>query len=62
MTEPAPAFVLRDMAGESRAFPTGRPSLVAFVKEDYKRGVRTYVSKWMSNGQVVERSYTVRDR
>jgi hypothetical protein len=35
---------------------------VAFVKEDYKRGVRTYVSKWMSNGQVVERSYTVRDR
>lgn len=35
---------------------------VAFVKDDYKRGVRTFVSKWMSNGQVVERSYTVRDR
>jgi hypothetical protein len=34
MTETAPAFVLRDMAGESRAFPTGRPSLIAFVKED----------------------------
>ncbi len=35
---------------------------VALVKDDYKRGVRTFVSKWMSNGQVVERSYTVRDR
>ena len=35
---------------------------VALVKDDYKRGVRTFVSKWMSNGQVVERSYTVSDR
>ncbi|MFN9928837.1 MAG: hypothetical protein ACK53I_18075, partial [Phenylobacterium sp.] len=34
MTEPAPAFSLRDMVGEPRAFPTGRPSLSAFVKED----------------------------
>lgn len=29
-----PAFSLKDMAGEARAFPTGRPALVAFVKED----------------------------
>jgi len=35
---------------------------VALVKDDYRKGVRTFVSKWMSNGQVVDRSYTVRDR
>ncbi len=28
------AFSLRDMAGETRQFPTGRPSLICFVKED----------------------------
>jgi hypothetical protein len=31
MTAP---FALKDIAGEMRAFPTGRPSLIAFVKED----------------------------
>lgn len=30
----ATAFSLPDMAGEPRRFPTGRPSLIAFVKED----------------------------
>jgi thiol-disulfide isomerase/thioredoxin len=34
MTATHPAFSLRDMAGAARAFPTGRPSLIAFVKED----------------------------
>jgi len=29
-----PAFSLKDMAGETRRFPTGRPSLVCFLKED----------------------------
>ncbi len=33
MTE-TPAFNLRDMDGQTRAFPTGRPVLIAFVKED----------------------------
>jgi thiol-disulfide isomerase/thioredoxin len=34
MTDCAPPFSLKDQAGETRTFPTGRPSLVAFVKED----------------------------
>jgi hypothetical protein len=34
MTATAPAFSLRDITGEGRAFPTGRPSLICFVKED----------------------------
>ena len=29
-----PAFSLKDMTGETRRFPTGRPSLVCFLKED----------------------------
>jgi hypothetical protein len=29
-----PAFELKDLAGETRRFPTGRPGLIAFVKED----------------------------
>jgi len=28
------AFTLQDLAGESRSFPTGRPSLICFAKED----------------------------
>ncbi len=31
---PLPAFTLTDGDGRDRAFPTGRPSLLAFVKED----------------------------
>jgi hypothetical protein len=34
MTATAPPFALLDMAGETRRHPTGRPSLIAFVKED----------------------------
>jgi hypothetical protein len=35
---------------------------VALVKDDYRRGVRNFVTKWMSNGQIVERSYTAPNR
>ena len=31
---PLPAFALRTTRGEQRAFPTGRPAVLAFVKED----------------------------
>ncbi|WP_411288685.1 TlpA family protein disulfide reductase [Phenylobacterium sp.] len=34
MTATAQGFSLRDMTGATRAFPTGRPSLICFVKED----------------------------
>lgn len=34
MTADAPPFALKDLTGETRRFPTGRPSLIAFVKED----------------------------
>lgn len=34
MAEARPGFTLVDMEGELRRFPTGRPSLVCFVKED----------------------------
>ena len=34
MTRGAPPFALKDLSGESRRFPTGRPALIAFVKED----------------------------
>ena len=34
MTATLPAFSLRDLAGDARVFPTGRPSLICFVKED----------------------------
>jgi len=32
------------------------------VKKDYQRGVRTFSTKWLSNGQVVERVYQAPDR
>ena len=31
MTTPRPPFELTDRAGETRRFPTGRPSLIAFI-------------------------------
>ena len=34
MTTGAPPFALKDQSGKSRRFPTGRPALIAFVKED----------------------------
>ena len=32
------------------------------VKKDYQRGVRTFATEWLSNGQVVERVYQAPDR
>lgn len=34
MTTPPPAFTLADLDGGTRRYPTGRPALVCFVKED----------------------------
>ena len=34
MTAPPPEFSLTDREGQTRRFPTGRPSLICFVKED----------------------------
>ncbi|MBM4061586.1 MAG: hypothetical protein FJ265_10900 [Planctomycetes bacterium] len=33
-----------------------------FGKGEYKKGVRTFVTKWLSNGQVVERIYQAPDK
>jgi hypothetical protein len=33
-----------------------------FGKSDYNRGVRTFMTKWLSNGQIVERVYQAPDR
>lgn len=33
-----------------------------FGKSEYNKGVRTFVTKWISAGQVVERTYQMRDR
>lgn len=55
----APGDVLIEVNGrkvESKA------QTVAIVKDDYKRGVRSFVTKWMSNGQILERTYTAPDR
>ena len=34
MTDTPPAFTLQDLKGVTRSFPTGRPSLICFAKED----------------------------
>ena len=34
MTDTPPAFTLQDLKGVSRSFPTGRPILICFAKED----------------------------
>ena len=34
MTTPKPGFTLTDLEGSVHQFPTGRPSLICFVKED----------------------------
>ncbi len=33
-----------------------------FVKGEYNKGVRTYVTQWLSNGQIVERIYQAPDK
>lgn len=35
---------------------------VQFVKGEYKKGVRTYTTQWLSNGQIVERIYQAPDK
>ena len=37
-------------------------SATNMVKKDYQRGVRTFATEWLSNGQVVERVYQAPDR
>jgi hypothetical protein len=39
-----------------------RAQTVQLVKRDYNNGVRTFTTKWLSNGQVVERVYQAPDR
>lgn len=55
----APGDVLLELNGQkveskAQAFSLG--------KEQYKRGVRTFVSKWLSGGQEVERIYQAPDK
>lgn len=35
---------------------------IQFGKADYKRGVRTFNTKWMANGQIIERVYQAPDK
>jgi len=49
-------------AGDVLIAVNGRPvtskgQAVSMVKKSYKRGVRTFATKWLSNGQEVERVY-----
>lgn len=55
----APGDVLIEVNGQK---VESKMQTVALVKDDYRRGVRNFVTKWMSNGQVVERTYTAPDR
>lgn len=55
----APGDVLIEVNGQK---VESKMQTVAMVKDDYKRGVRNFVTKWMSNGQVVERTYTAPNR
>jgi C-terminal processing protease CtpA/Prc len=36
---------------------SSKAQAVNMVKKDYKRGVRSYATKWLSNGQEVTRVY-----
>ena len=69
-----PAFSLKDMAGEVRRFPNGRPGLIAFVKEDcntcnlvaplleaFHRAWGEHADIWML-GQSSEGNEILRDR
>jgi hypothetical protein len=53
--------------GEVLLEVNGRPvqtqaQAIQLGKSDYKRGVRTFLTKWLANGQVVERTYQAPDR
>jgi hypothetical protein len=39
-----------------------RAQAVSVGKDDYKRGVRTFTTKWMSNGQEITRTYQAPDK
>lgn len=41
---------------------TSKAQATNMVKKDYQRGVRTFSTKWLSNGQVVERVYQAPDQ
>ncbi len=54
-------------AGEVLIEINGRPvqskaQAVQLGKADYKRGVRTFATKWLANGAIVERTYQAPDR
>jgi type II secretory pathway component PulC len=39
-----------------------RSEALELGKGDYRRGVRTFVTKWLANGAVIERTYQAPDR
>jgi len=41
---------------------TSKAQATNMVKKDYQRGVRTFSTEWLSNGQVVQRVYQAPDR
>ncbi|MGC6486308.1 MAG: hypothetical protein ACON4Z_01565, partial [Planctomycetota bacterium] len=41
---------------------TSKAQATNMVKKDYQRGVRTFATEWLSNGQVVQRVYQAPDR
>ncbi len=49
-----PGEVLLEINGKK---VESKAQAVSQVKADYKRGVRTFTTKWMANGQVVDRTY-----
>lgn len=54
-------------AGEVLLEVNGRPvqtqaQAIQLGKADYKRGVRTFVTKWLANGQIIERTYQAPDK
>jgi len=54
-------------AGEVLLEINGRPvrsrmQAMEIGKNDYKRGVRTFITKWMANGAVIERTFQAPDR
>jgi hypothetical protein len=54
-------------AGEVLLELNGRPvqtqaQALQIGKADYQRGVRTFVTKWLANGQVIDRTYQAPDR
>jgi hypothetical protein len=55
----APGEVLIEVNGRT---VESKAQALQFGKADYGRGVRTFVTKWLSNGQVVERVYQAPDR